>query len=381
MRRLPAALVLAAVLTQPLHAQGGRIPRKWLMAGVGALVTGSMAAVYALAFDRDVGGCSNAACVVPVSVAFGAGLGYLVGNEMDRLYGLRYAHAPPMDLGGRELTLSVLPNDLAVERGAVLVTGAEGIEVIEAGPTLARVGLRARGLRGIGPVAADPATNRLLVGSSVGLYRFPLRGEEPGTLAYPGEISALSGDGGYLAIGLGLNIQLARVADDSIAGLGPRVPEQARVMDLEWQGANVLWALTEDRLAAYTWTGDSLEPRGALPLPVIGRRVALMDSVALVAAGSGGVYAVDIRDPAAPVELANWGGARFAYDVATLASTVYIAAGPEGLYALRLAPDGFVPLGLSRGVGFAAAIEAASDALYLLDRAGGVLRRIEPDKP
>ena len=117
---------------------------------------------------------------------------------------------------------------------------------------------------------------------------------------------------------------------------------------------------------------------GALPLPALGRRLALADTLAFVAASSGGVYAVDIRDPTTPVELGNWSGARFAYDVGALGDLVYVAAGPEGLYVLRFTGTGFTPVGLSRGAGFVAAVEVASDAIYALDRNGGVLRRINP---
>lgn len=377
-RALRLALLLT-VAAEPLagQAQHSRIPRKWLVAGIGALITGSIATVYALSFNQDIGGCSKASCVVPVSVALGAGVGFLIGKEMDDLYALRYSHAPPIDLRGRELPLAMPPNDLAVQDGTVLVTGGEGVEVVRAGPTLERLGIRARGLRGIGPVTADGRRNLLFVGSSVGLYRFPLLGEEPGTLAYPDEISALSSDGTRLAIGTGPGIQLARVGD-SLEAVGEQVPEDSRVMDLAWQGDSLLWVLTEERLASYVREGDTLRFLGALPLPTIARRLTLDGAVALIAAGSGGVYAVDVRDAAAPVEMTNWSGARFAYDVAAMGNTVYVAAGPEGLYILRLTPEGFRPVGLSRSVGFVAAVEAGPEAVYLLDRTGVMLRRLDP---
>jgi hypothetical protein len=159
------ALRLALLLTitaQPLagQGQGSRIPRKWLVAGIGALITGSIATVYALSFNQDIGGCSKASCVVPVSVALGAGVGFLIGKEMDDLYALRYSHAPPIDLRGRELPLAMTPNDLVVQDSTVLVTGGEGVEVVRAGPTLERLGLRARGLRGIGPVTVSLSSAR-----------------------------------------------------------------------------------------------------------------------------------------------------------------------------------------------------------------------------
>ena len=374
------ALCLTLALTvsaAPLRAQDGRIPRKWLMTGVGALVTGAMATIYGLAFEQDIGGCSQASCVIPLSVALGAGIGYMIGKEMDDLYAVRYSHAPPIKVGGRELTLSVVPNDVLVHDSTVLVTGTDGIELVQIGPTLARLGLRARGLRGIGGVTADDRRNLLLVGSAVGLYRFPLRGEDPGTLAYPGEISAVSGRGSTLLLGLGLGVQLAQVRD-SIEATGPSLAENARVVDVAWQDQQTAWVLTEERLAAYRVAGDSLELRGSVAFPSLARRVTIADSTALVSAGSGGLYAIDIRNPDAPTEIANWSGARFVYDAAWRDGTAYVAGGPEGLYLLRLTAAGFAPVGLSRGVGFVAAVEAGPDAIYLLDRTGTALRRLDP---
>jgi hypothetical protein len=200
--------------------------------------------------------------------------------------------------------------------------------------------------------------------------------DDPGALAYPGEISALSSDGTLLAVGLGPEFRVMRVAD-SLEARGDALSEDARVVDLAWQGSNRLWVLTEDRLAAYQ-VGDSgsAEPAGDFVFPAIGRRLVVDDSLAFVAAGSGGVYVIDIRDPAAPVERANWSGARFAYDVATVGNRVYVAAGPEGLYLLRLGSQGFTPVGLSRNIGFVAAVEMGPSALYLLDRSGLSLRRV-----
>jgi len=377
-RALTLALLLL-VAAQPLEGQGrgSRMPRKWLGAGVGALVMGAVAGAYAISFDRDIGSCARASCVIPVSTVLGAAIGFMIGSEMDQLYAARYGHAPPISVRGRELPLAITPTDVVLRDTTVLVTGNEGIEMIRAGPTLERLGFRARGLRGIGPVLPDDRRNVLLVGSSVGLYRFPLRGDDPGTLAHPGEISALSGDGATIALGLGLDIQLAR-AGDSVVPVGPAVAETARVMDLRWRGDSLLWVLTEERLAGYARDGDTLRPLGAVPFPSLARRFSLGDSVALVAAGSGGVYAVDVRNPAQPRELANWSGARFVYDVDALGDLVYIAAGPEGLYILRLTPEGFAAVGLSRGLGFVAALEAGPGAIYMLDRTGAVLRRLDP---
>lgn len=377
-RTLVLALALAVVAPTMVapSASAQRIPRKWLVAGIGALISGSVASLYAIQFENDIGGCSSVSCVVPVTVAAGAFLGFLIGNEMDRLYSLRYAHAPPMSLRGVELPLSVLPKDIALGARTIFVTGEEGVELVRAGPRLERLGLRARGLRGIGPVTADSTRNSIFVGTGVGLYRFPLRGDAPGALAHPGEISALSADGELTAIGLGPDFQIVRVAD-TIVPLADPIEELGRVVGLEWQGEELLWVLTEDRLVAYRIAPDGTgEEEGEFVLPTIGRRLAIEGPMAVVAAGSGGVYAVDISDPAAPTQVANWSGARFAYDATIVGSFVYVAAGPEGLYLTRLEEGRLIAVGLAREAGFVAAVEADDDSIYLLDRTGGRLRRI-----
>jgi hypothetical protein len=382
-RRTLTLALLLAVLAAPAAAQqdGGRFPRKWLLAGIGAALTGSIAVLYATSFEGNIGGCSSATCVVPVTVGFGGLLGFMIGSEMDKLHRIRYGHAPPLSLRGVELALSTEPNDLALRDDAVYVMGTEAVEVIATGPRMTRTGIKARGLRGIGPVAPDLVQNTLLVGTAVGLYRFPLGTDEPGALAYPGEISALSGDGQLLAVGLGPEVRILRLGD-TLETAADSLPEDARVVDLAWRGSRQLWVLTEDRLAAFDVDESGRpSPRGAYTFGAVPRRITLADSLAIVAAGSGGVYAVDIRDPDHPVELANWSGARFAYDAAILHDRVYIAAGPEGLYVLRLSAEGFAPVGLSRGLGFVAAVEAGPDAVYLLDRSGFALRRVAVPAP
>ncbi len=377
MRRAAIIVLALSVSAAPLTAQGGaRFPRKWIMAGVGALVSGAIAGVYAVHFERDIGGCSAVRCVVGVTVAAGAFLGFLMGSEMDRLYGLRYAHAPPLSLRGVELRLNVVPNDLALGASTVFVTGEQAVELIRAGPRLERLGMRARGLRGIGPITADSAANTMFVGTGVGLYRFPLRGDAPGTLAHPGEISAMSGYGEITAIGLGPDFQLVRIAD-SIIPLGDPVPEMSRVVDLAWQSSELLWVLSEDRLASYAVRSDGgVSERGEFVLPSIGRRFAIADTVAVIAAGSGGIYLLDIRNPDEPTEISNWSGARFAYDATIAGGLIYLAAGPEGLYVTRLEEGRIIPVGLARQAGFVAAVEADGPWVYLLDRTGAMLRRV-----
>jgi hypothetical protein len=74
--------------------------------------------------------------------------------------------------------------------------------------------------------------------------------------------------------------------------------------------------------------------------------------------------------------VARWSEARYVYDVALWGGFVALAAGPEGLYLLEPALEGLRPYGLERDAGFVSALAARDDALYLIDRNGGVIRRL-----
>lgn len=378
-RRLGVALLLVALTASSVSAQNvshSRFPRKWLVGTMGALIGGLVSGFYAVGSERDIGGCSSDLCVVTVVTMTSGLVGYLIGNEMDHLYRVRYAHAPPLKVSGTSLPLSVLGNDITLSRRRLFVAGEGGVELVDADSTMNRVGLRARGLRGIGPVSSDSASNTLLIGTGVGLYKFQLEGDEPGTLARSGEISAVSGDGSRVALGLGPAFQIGLV-EDTIRMLGEPMSEDTRIVDLAWVGNDLLWVLSEERLVSYRVSAEgTLEALGADTLPATARRLTISDTLALIAAGTGGVYLIAIGDPAAPRTLWNWSGARFAYDAALSRNTVYVAAGPEGLYVLELTPEGFSALGLARQVGFVAAVESDDFAVYVLDRSGGLLRRI-----
>ena len=380
MKRSVTALILltlALAYTTPAGAQG-RIPRKWLVGGVGALIGGGMAAFYAAGNNRNIGGCSSSACVVGVTTFAAGFLGFLIGSEVDHLYNERYRHAPPLSVKGVELPLAVYGNDITVEQRTVLIAGDGGVEVVRSGPRLERVGFRARGLRGIGSLTSDSAQNELLVGTGMGLYQFPLwEDKTAGVLALAGEISAVSNGSRWSAMGMGPEFQIAD-RRDSLTLKGEPVEEDARVVDLAWDGPDLLWVLTEERLASYQVSDSgTAEFVGEFALPATGRRLDLSDTLVVLAAGSAGIYAIDIRDPAHPKEIANWSGARFAYDVTFHDGLAYIAAGPEGMYVARLGPEGFTPVGLARNMGFAAAVETDGNAVFVLDRTKGKLRRLD----
>lgn len=383
-RRVVLLVAAAALLNAEVAAaqQPGRrrFPRRWLVAGVSMMMTGAAALVYAQ-FRRDPGGnCASSGCVTLISLAGGFGIGFLIGQEFDDLYDKRYRHAPPMSLSGQSLPLSIVPNDIVARAGSLAAAGEGGVEVVTGGARMERGDVRARGLRGVVTALPDPGADRLLVGTTTGLYGFTLSSARPaGGLLAPGEITALDLKGDRALVAAGRTVALARLSGDSVAEVSTPRAFADHVADLRWDtDRGVVWVLTETALLALT-VGDSgiADSLGALPLAGTPRRLAVRGSRLAVAAGERGVLVVDAADPRAPRETARWSQARFAYDVALSDSSVYLAGGPEGLYMLRPRPDGtMAALGLARDLGFVAALETDGDSLYLLDRSGGIIRRI-----
>jgi len=385
MRRVIAAALLATLLLAteaPAQQAGGRrVPRRWLGAAIGMLVTGAGALVYALAKQRDIESpCSSTSCVATFSLVLGFGAGFLIGREFDQLHALRYRHGPPLTLRGQQIPLSVIPLDVAARGGTVAAAGEGGVEIFSGGARLERADIRARGLRGVVSARPEPARNRLLVGTTVGLYGFGLEGARTtGDLLAPGEVSALALEDDRALVATGASLIAARLDGDTLEASGTARAFEARVTDLAWgRDGRVAWVLTEGTLIAMA-VGDSglADSLGAFPLFTEGRRLAILRDTLAIAAGEGGVFLLDVSDPRAPRQVAQWSGARFAYDVALGPRAVYLAAGPEGLYVLSPRAEGsMTALGLARNLGFVAALDADGSDLYLIDRSGGLLRRI-----
>lgn len=378
-------LALATVAPHGAAAQqgGGRMPRRWIAGLIGAAAGAAAAGTYAALSGGAFGNCSRPKCVSILSVTTGALVGFMIGRESDRLYALRYRHGRPLSLGGQRFDLSLIPLEVRTHGATVAVAGEGGVEILRSAARLERVSTRGRGLRGV--QLAEPEREWILVGTSIGLYAFPLGGDQPlGALLAPGEVSALDVEEDRLIVANARQGVLARIHGDSLQALGePRV-FGAPIADVAWDTRRSLtWVLTESALIAAAVTDSGFaDSIGAFALPAPGRRLAIEGDTVAVAAGEGGVFLLSIADPRAPALLGQWSGARFAYDVALRHGVIYLAAGPEGLYVLDPAPDGtLVPRGLDRHLGFVSSLHAANGELYVVDRTGRALHRVALPAP
>ena len=99
----------------------------------------------------------------------------------------------------------------------------------------------------------------------------------------------------------------------------------------------------------------------------------------MAAAGSDGVFLLDISNPAAPVLLGTATGFDFAYDAVLDGAQLYVAAGPRGLLLVDVTdPAAAALLGSGRQFGFAVDL-ARDDAgrILVVDRMGRTLHIVE----
>lgn len=391
---LALALAVAGQSALPTPGAAQRhLPRQWLYAASGtALGLGITLFYTGHNYNKGLGWCTSAKCVGIVTTTATTLVGYMIGHELEQKYQTRYRLAPPVEMTNRTRILRSRATGLELDGGLVAVMGDDGIELVSAEPRLDYLGQRARGLRDITDVGLRASAASMVVGTGTGLYLYSVTGQTEGLRSLGGEVSAVAARGNRVAVATAGVVRIGTVTGDSVTWRADSSPVPARIADLRWENDTLLWVLTEEALTAYTLPTDSgggLVRLGSVTLRGPARRLAVLPgggSVA-VAAGAEGAYLIRTSDLAAPQVEAHWSEPRYVYDVALWRDSdqgppsLYVGAGPEGLYILRHDGVQLQAVGLVSNVGFVAALAAGPDALYALDRTGGVLRRIDPRAP
>jgi hypothetical protein len=315
-----------------------------------------------------------------VTVLAGALVGYMIGHEFDDLYAMRYRSGAPLHPDDISADLKGDPVALALRNDLIAVGGSAGVQLFKNGDDkLLPQASRAAGVRGILALDLD-RPGGIALGSISGLYLFPPR-EGPGTLIRSGEILATTTAGDRIYYGVGSKIEVAPVsADTSRSWPGMDVGAAVRDIDVD-STRGIVWAMTDSALVSLEIEADSLRILSTTAMPPGGRRIAALGNTVAVALGEGGTLVMDTSDPAAPRQVFDWQGARYAYDVSLAGSRLFVAAGPEGVYILDLSTPEPTVLGLARELGFAAALASNGDYTYVLDRNSNSLRRIQSNLP
>ena len=382
-----AAILSASVPARALRAQGTsgsghRTPRSKILAVVGGLVGGVIGVVFARSSSSSLtGSCLGLQCVIVAGTAGGAVFGYFIGREYDATYAQRYRGVTPLDIPSVNADLEGEPNALSASDSSVAVAGSEGVQLFLPGSKLLAQARRAGGLRGVSVVALAPTSGWIALGSPSGLYLFP-PGGGPGALVRGGDVSAATASDSDVFVGVNDRLEMTPFQMDTTrVWPGVALGASGAARDVEIDSArSLVWVVTSGDLRSYRVEGDSLVgPLGTASLGGAGHRLALAKDTIAVAMGEKGIRFFDVTDAAKPRAFANWGTARFVYDVSIDRGRIFAAAGPEGVYVLTLGSGQPRALGLARGLGFAAALVSRGGYTYILDRRTNSLRRIDSD--
>lgn len=383
--RLPTTAVLVAStlasLALPARAQAAdhRTPRSLIMAIVGALAGGAVGLVFGKSSGDSGGACAKIQCVIVGSVVAGAGLGYLVGRQMDIVHASRYRGVRPITIRSTDAELTGIPVAISAGDSMVAVGGSAGVQMVgPAGVRLAVQARRAGGLRGIATIALAPSTAWLAAGSPAGLYVFPPH-QGPGSLLQEGDVDATAATATHVYFASGARVFGAPFRTDTTAEW-PSITLDSPAHDLALDSTrDLLWAVTDRSLVALRIAGDSLALAASVPLGSPGLGVAVVNDTAAVALGDHGVAVFDTHRLDDVRRIATWTIAHFAYDVAIDQHRLFVAAGPEGVYVIALDTVPLRTIGLARGLGFASALASHDGYTYILDRRTNALRRIYSD--
>ena len=385
-RQAGTGALLAFVLCAPLQAQSGGIngspemtgSQRWIWAVVGAAV----ASIPAYFSDQSSvkGICGSPECTATIAGATGGLVGFMIGRERDQLAAQRARWGPPLSVRSRAVGLRLVPESVTPYGDGASIAGQAGAAIVSRDWD---VSLRAGRIRGITATIGVPAHDALLAATGSGLFAFPLNdNESSGRMVRPGGVRALAalGESELLLAGAavlrrvrlsgtGAGLTVADVAETPIAA-------EVSAVALD-PSAKTLWSVEDARLVARE--PQALTEIGSAALPSLGRSLSLDGARAAVAAGSDGVYILDIADPAAPALLGTATGFQFAYDALLDGPHLYVAAGQRGLLMADVSdPANAVLVGSGRQFGFA--IDLARDAagrILVVDRLGRTLHVID----
>jgi hypothetical protein len=328
-RRGPVALLALSLLLQPgtLIAQSAEQEdapsrwRRWVGAASGAVILGGVASFTDQAGDQArTGVCDTTGCVVALGSLLGAGLGYLLGSELDKKAVRRALEGPTVELELSSVDLADTPNSLREGQDGVYALTRDWVFFVDDALNAERIlgGFPARA------AAVGMDGQLLLLASSEQIVGVPIPGavEEPLPIVSTGAASLETLGGGGLAVAQPGSIQRVDLQGSALA---PSVREGSSVSTVGLApslrlapGGNVLWTLEDSDSSLVARRPGDLSELARLGLP--GRAVAinLAGPLATIALGDAGAAIVDVSDPRSLATRHVLTGMDFAYDAADL---------------------------------------------------------------
>ncbi len=327
---------------------------------------------------QNAGGCRPFSCALPFLSLSGALSGLFIGSELNAQ---RRAATPRAGANFlftiSEASILAAPNAFDIRDSLLAVVSDSGAQLLAAGVTPKALRRRAAGLSNLRQVVIVPRSGSLVLGTATALWEASLL-SGPASRIGDGPIDALAASDDAVLSASGKRLQLRRAAGASarIDTLALATTITAAAYDAR---ARAWWIGTDSTLVNVTSSDAGLRVGLTLRLPAAARSIAVGADWVAVALGDQGIVAWRRETLGAPtsIPVRLVGEPRFAYDLAFLDGTLFVAGGVDGLYRVSLSPTPQV-LGSSRQFPFATTVRAESGAIWVGDRIRKAVIRVTP---
>lgn len=370
----PAQTTSARTITKSTGVRLGRFSL------IGAASGSALALGYYFvsAKGQYAGGCRPFSCALPFLTLSGALSGLFIGSELNAQ---RRAETPRAGANFAftiaEASILAAPNAFDIRDSLVAVVSDSGAQLLSATATPKALRRRAAGLSNLRQVAIVPRSGALVLGTATALWEASLI-SGPASRIGDGPVDALASSDDAVLSASGKRLQLRRGTGASV-----RIDTLAMsttVTALTYDASTRAWWIgTDSTLMNVTSNDAGLRVGLTLHLPAAARSIAVSADWVAVALGDQGIVAWQRATLAAliptPVRLVH--EPRFAYDLAFLDGTLFVAGGVDGLYRVSLSPTPQV-LGSSRQFPFATTVRAEGGAIWVGDRIRKAVIRVTP---
>ena len=371
--------------TPTSRVSGARVIRYAIMGAI----TGTALALgyYAISEKGQRGGdCQPLTCALPYLTVSGALAGLFLGRELE---GQRIALAPragnALHFASVEAALLATPIAFDLRDTLIALVGDSGVQLLSTSATNASaprvLRRRAAGLGSLRDIAIVPARDLIAIATGTGLWEAPLV-TGPAMRVVEGAVTALAASETSVLSATGRMVRVRRGLassreSDSLDIGAPVTAAAYDVAESSW------WVATDAAIVNVRETTSGLVV--ALTLPFTGdvRRIAISSQWIAAAAGTDGIVAWSrsalreaMRTNVTPVAARLRDEPRYAYDVAVLGDTAYVAGGVDGLFRVDLAATPTI-VGSSNQFEYATSVRIERGVLWVGDRSRRTLIRVQ----
>ncbi|MEQ1690102.1 MAG: hypothetical protein ABMA00_02365 [Gemmatimonas sp.] len=359
-------------------AAGGTLART---SAFGALTGTVLAMGYYFLSEKGnrSSGCQPLDCALPFLAGSGAIAGLFIGRELDAQ---RRAFAPRagevIEFGFGEGSVLAPPTFIDVRDSLIAVVSDSGVQLLSAVASPKALRRRASGLSALRQVAIVPGRGSLVLGTGTALWEASLLAG-PATRLSDGPVDALAASGDAVLSASGRRLRLRVGSGDAARADSLEMPQPVASVAYD-SIAKAWWVATDSQVVQVTSTDGKLALTAIhLALPATARAIATSAEWIAAALGDEGVIAWrrDALQGGVVSDVRVTNEPRFAYDLAFLGASLFVAGGVDGLFQLSLTPIPRV-VGSSRQLQFATTVRAGNGVLWVGDRNRVSVVRVTP---